>query len=235
MLLIRPDQTVLDFLQEQYDFGDAPYIFLLGVFDSPCITTGDPQHSVFEYTSLTYAGEEHSNTGLAAAHLKKALAVSFDSDSDWNSCQLMVQINHLDELQQEVSSDEIVQHASQRHHLIDCHLELLSTLFDWATYRPRFDYVANVQTLLPLTGLCNLLVDEGWATFYENVAHLKEGERVSQILVLARRIASIHQWQPATGNLKTRNKDRTIFIIPNSKFIMSIDTDHGEFEVHRNE
>lgn len=233
-LPLTTTQTILGFLQDQYDFGDAVYVFLLGVFDSPYITENDPQRTDFDYTSLTFAGKEHPATGLSAAYLKNGLAVSFDSSAVWDTCQFDAQINRLDIDAVERPSWETIDHASRKQHLIDCHLGRLADLFDWKTHRYRFDCDAKKQTLLPLISLYSLHVDS-WKFFYREVSQLNEGERVARILIMAERIATVQRWQPATGNLNTRNADRTVYIIPNSNFLIGVDTQHCEFEIHHNQ
>ena len=136
-LPITSTQTLLEFLQTQYEYGSAVYNFLLGIFDSPYIDENDPQRTAFEYTSLTFEGAEHSVTGLAAAHLKNSLAVSFDNDPIWNTCHFVAKINRLDADANSISSDETIAHASQKQHLLDCHLGRLANLYDWESYHPQ--------------------------------------------------------------------------------------------------
>jgi hypothetical protein len=234
VLPITATQTVLEFLQTQYDFGDAVYIFLLGIFDSPYITDTDPQRTEYEYTSLTFGEKEHNLTGLAAAYMKTALAISFDNDPIWDTCQFAAQINRLEAGGSEISSTEMIEHASQKQHLLNCHLNRIADMFNWATYRTHFDAYAQTQTVLSLVDLYSLHVDS-WAAFYHKISQLNERERVASINVMAEQIASVQRWQPATGSLKTQNIGRTIYTIPNSSFIVSVDTQHGEFEIHLNQ
>lgn len=233
-LVIRPSQTILDFLQSKYDYGDAVYVFLLGIFDSPYITADDPQRDDYDYTSLKFNGVEYNATGLAATYLKQALAISFASDAVWDTCHVPVEIERLGEMTFETLTAQI-DHASQLQHLVDCHLSRLSSLYDWRSYRPRFNFEAKVQTLLCLECLYCLHVPDGWNEFYRAISQRNEQERVSQIRTLAGQIAAIQRWVPATGSLRMRNTDRLIFTVPDSHFIVSVDTDHGEFEVHINQ
>ena len=235
LLRITSTQTLYEFLADQFDFLDKEYVLLISVFDSPYISEDDPQRNEFEYTSLTFEDTDYSTTGLAAAYLKKSLAVSFDSDTKWDTCQLSIQINRLDATIQEVSTPETVQHACRKQHLIDCHLELLAELFDWAGYVPRFDAGTGEQNVLPLLELFSLHVDEDWPAFYQTLSHLEPGQRVVRIETIARQIATIQRWQPATGSLHSQNRNRTIYIIPNSNLIAAVDTQHGEFEIHTNQ
>ena len=64
---------------------------------------------------------------------------------------------------------------------------------------------------------------------------MAETERIAKINVIAERIAQIQRWENATGNLAASNRDRTVFVIPNSNLLVGVDTQHGEFEIHRNQ
>jgi hypothetical protein len=237
LLQITPTLTIYQFLEEQFDFLDKEYVLLISVFDSPYISEDDPQRTEYEYTSLSFDDKVYSTTGLAASYLKNALSISFDNHAQWDACQLSVQINRIDAAFNEVSSTETVQHASRKQHIIDCHLKLLAGLFDWTRYKPHFDSKERSQTLFPkdLAELCKSLVggqEDSWRSFYNELAHLNERERVLKIKTVANQIAAIHRWEPASGTLKSRNASRTIFTIPHSRLIISVDTQHGEFEVH---
>ncbi|GAB3987868.1 hypothetical protein GCM10028807_09390 [Spirosoma daeguense] len=234
ILQIRPSQTIYEFVHEHYEPLDKEYVLLISLFSSPCISEDDPQRSEFEYTSLEFAGEEQGVTGLAAAYLKNALAISFGSDPIWDKCHYTAQINRLDATHTIVSSSEPISHASQKQHILDCHLNLLANLFNWQNHHLKFDSTTKIQTILSLIGLYSLHV-ESWPSFYNELSQLNEGERVASINVIAEKIANVQRWQPATGGLKNQNSNRTIYTIPNSDFIVSVDTQHGEFEIHKNQ
>ena len=234
---ITATATVRYFLAENFDFSDPIPIFLLGIFDSPYITPDDPQRSEFEFMSLIFDGIEYSESGLAAAFLKKTMAVSFNSGVRWDVCDFEIEIERLNEKATDIEEiRENVRHTSKKQHIIQCHLLLLSNLFDWDAHRPRFDVSAETQTLLPMLELYSLLLGEGgWTEFYREISSMPETERIAKINELATKIAELQRWEEATGNLASQNKNRTIFTVPNSNLIAGLDTQHGEFEIHRNQ
>jgi hypothetical protein len=232
---ITAASTVRQFLEENFEFSDPEPIFLLGIFDSPYIAMDDPTRSDYEYISLRLDDAGYNESGLAAAFLKKTLAVSFDSDTRWDTCDFEVGIERLNSDTMQVEEiREIVRHASKEQHIIQCHLLFLSELFDWASYRPRF--TAEVQTILPMLEIYSLILGTGsWSEFYHEISTMQEGERVAKINALATRIAQLQRWEKAIGNLASLNKSRNIYTIPNSNLIIGLDTQHGEFEVHTNQ
>ena len=234
---IMETTNIREFLSDHFEFSDPEYVFLLGLFDAPYITANDPLRSDYEYMNLTFDGVHYHNTGLAAAYLKAAMAISLNSGPHWDACRLPLLIERLN---QATNVLEVVQpavkHASQKRHLIECHLPFLAQSFDWLSCRPRFEAATQTQTLLPMLELYSLLLDDGdWETFYHKLAHLPKNEQIAKINNLVEGIAKLHLWQPATGNLETLNRGRTIFLVPNTDLIVSVDTEHGEFEVHRNQ
>ncbi len=69
--------------------------------------------------------------------------------------------------------------------------------------------------------------------FYGSVLMSTE-ERVKEIRTIATDIAMLHKWELATGTIANSNGNRVIYMIPNSSLIAALDTQHGEFEIHRN-
>jgi hypothetical protein len=230
-------EPLIVFLQQQFGFSDPIYGFLLGVLDAPYISEKEADHADYEYTAITVGDQNRGLTGLAAAYLKNALAISFASHPDWATCQIAGQLNRLDNNAQETMASVSIDHASRQQHIVDCHLPRLAALFDRANHRPAFDALLQRQTLMPLVlaPLCGLMVGDDWDSFYHNLSRLEPGERVVTIETVANRIAQIHGWEPATGNLKTRNANRLVYRIPGSNLLVSVDTQHGEFEVHTNQ
>ncbi|MBI5914442.1 MAG: hypothetical protein HY842_03635 [Bacteroidetes bacterium] len=236
-MAITASSNIREFLTENFDFTDSEYNFLLGVFDSPYITPEDVDYDEYGNISLIYDGKEYGETGLAASLVKKSLAVSFNNDSSWDVCDLEINV---EELNQEVVIEEKVEkvkHASKKQHVIQCHLHFLSNLFDWDSHRPSFDVSTKTQTLLPMLELYSLLLskEDDWEDFYRGIATKPTTDRIAVINDLVGKIAELHRWEAASGNLATQNRDRTIFIVPNSNLIIGVDTQHGEFEVHRNQ
>lgn len=90
---ITNEQTILEFLQSQFDFSDPVYIFLLGIFDSPYISEEDPQKSDYDLTSITINHTDYEETGIAAAYLKDSLVISLDSEAQWGTCLLNISVN----------------------------------------------------------------------------------------------------------------------------------------------
>jgi len=232
-------QTVSDFLQSEFDFSDPVYIFLLGIFDSPYVTADDPQRTKYDLTSITINNIDYEVTGIAAAYLKNSLVASLDSGIEWNTCRLEVLINQLNEAGEIVSEQKPVKHACKKQHIIDCHLPFLATLYDWASYKPVFDPENKKQNILSLKeiyGLClGENVEEVWEKFYQEISRLSTNRRIDKIKKIVNCIAEIQGWEKATGSLEKRNRGRTIYTIPNSDFIVSVDTQHGEFEIHKNQ
>lgn len=100
-----------------------------------------------------------------------------------------------------------------------------------------FDCQQVKQSLLPLPEIYVLLLEtRHWPDFYNEIHHLSADERVDKVLKVSKNIAEINQWERAS-NLEKRNGNRVIYCIPKSNFIIGVDTQHGEFEIHnkRNE
>ncbi len=238
---ITDTQTISDFLQSEFDFSDPVYVFLLGIFDSPYITEDDPQRTKYDLTSITINHTDYEVTGIAAAYLKNSLAVSLDSGIEWDTCRLEVLINQLNEAGEIISELKPVKHACKRQHIIDCHLSFLATLYDWASYKPVFAPENEKQNILSLKEIYSLCLGEDedvgdvWENFYQEISHLGTNQRIDKITKIVNCIAEIQRWKKATGSLEKRNRDRTIYTIPNSDFIVSVDTQHGEFEIHKNQ
>jgi len=236
---ITKNQSIFEFLQTNFDFSDPVYIFLLGIFDSPYITEDDPQKNDYDLTSITINNTEYSVTGIAAAYLKNSLVVSLDSDAQWDVCRLNFWLNKLNEQAEIVTEQQSVKNASKKQHVVKCHLPFLTTLYDWAAYRPRFDPNTQQENILHMKEIYSFFlgedIEEVWDTFYQELSRLDANQRVSKVLATAKHIAKIQNWEKATGSLENNNSNRTIYTIPNSNFIVSVDTQHGEFEIHRNQ
>jgi hypothetical protein len=157
---ITNNQTILEFLQAQFDFSDPIYIFLLGIFDSPYISEDDPQKTDYDLTSITINNVDYELTGIAAAYLKESLVISLNSDEQWNTCQLGVYINKMNYRAEIIPELKTVKHASEKVHIINCHLPFLAQLYNWTSYQPTFDPIAKNQTILPLIGLCSFYFEE---------------------------------------------------------------------------
>ncbi len=238
--MITETQTVAQFLQNNFGYDNPVCIFLLGIFDSPYITEKDPQKTEYDLTSITFAGVTYDHpTGIAAAYLKDSLVVSLNSDIQWDVSQLNVLINRLNHQANIITDAKSIKHASKNQHVIGCHLQFFANLYDWSTYKPRFDPVSKAQTLLNLVEIYTLALGErtelAWEMFYQKLPKLAPDQRVSRVLETAAHIAKIQKWNPATGSLKKSNPKRKIYTIPSSAFIVSVDTQHGEFEIHMNQ
>jgi hypothetical protein len=235
---ITSSQTIREFLQSTFEFSDPVYIFLLAIFDSPYIAANDPLKTTYDLTSITINNQDHEVTGIAAAYLKSSLTVSFDSNPQWDTCRLNVLVNRLNGQAEIITEQKQVNHASKNQHIIDCHLPFLAQLYDWSSYSPKFDPETKKQTILPLVELCSFYLGEAietvWDDFYQKISQLDTNERIREIKNIAEKISRIHGWKKATGSLENKNIGRVIYTIENSDFIVSVDTQHGEFEVHKN-
>ncbi len=233
---ITETQTILEFLLSKFDYSDPVYIFLLGIFDSPYISDDDPQKTEYDLTSITINNQDYEVTGIAAAYLKNSLVVSFDSDNKWDSCQLNVLINKFDDrLNDIIVEQKQINHASKNQHIINCHLPFLTNrLFDRSSYIPKFNPETKEQNILPLVEIYSLYLGETvWDDFYKKIPRLNTNERVTEIINIAEKISKIHDWEKATGSLEMNNRNRVIYTIKESDFIVSVDTQHGEFEIHK--
>jgi len=235
---ITNNLTILEFLQSKFDYGDPVYIFLLGIFDSPYITDDDPQKTEYELTSISINDKDYELTGIAAAYLKESLVISLNSGSQWCNCHLNVPVSRLTENAEIITEEKQVKHASKKQHVINCHLPFLAKLYDWSTYEPEFVPENRKQTILPLIEIYSFYIEENtdatWEGFYGDIATLNSAQRVSKIKEIAEKISIVHRWNKATGSLEKNNRDRLIYTIPSSDFIVSVDTQHGEFEIHIN-
>lgn len=233
--LITSTKNIREFLLDHFDTHEPVYNFLYGVFDSPYITENDPARTDFELSRLVFQEQDYEVSGLVAAYLKKSLAVSLASSEEWDTCDLDVQIKRMDEELNEFIESKNIEHASEKRHILNCHLELLAGIFDWANYKPKFDFDSKNQTILHLLPIYSLLLGEkNWEEFYQDSSMLSTNERVNTYRSLAISIAAIQRWIPATGSLAKNNKGKLIYSIPNSHLIAVLDTQHGEFEVHNN-
>lgn len=226
---ITDNQTIIEFLQSKFDFSDPVYIFLLGIFDSPYISEDDPKKTEYDLTSITINNVDYKLTGIAAAYIKNSLVVSLNNDDRWNNCQLDIYINKLNS-QSEISKQ--VKNASERKHIINCHLPFLAQLYNWTSYKPHFDSETKKQNILPLLDLCSFYFEEGWDNFYLKAKNSSKDERVSKYKETAEKIAKLHRWDKSPK--LTKENDRIVYIIPNSNFIVGLDTEQGEFEIHIN-
>lgn len=240
---ITTSQKIREFLfdENHFEYSDAVVIFLMGIFDTPYITVDDPKHSIYDNSYLTFEGNNYDNTGIIAAHIKNSIVISFDNDAKWNTCLLNDVATWLDEKAQESKEQITVKHASKVQHIIDCHLDYLANLFDWATYKPKFDAINKKNNLLPLINIYSLYLgensaDETWEKFYADIATMSYEDRKARILEIANHIAIVQKWEEAIPSLKSKNTSRTLYMIPNSDhLIVSIDKQHGDFEICKNE
>lgn len=229
--------NIREFLFNHFDYSDPEHIFLIGIFDSPYITTNDPQQSEYEYINLKHEDAALSGTGLVAAFIKKSLAISLSGDACWDVCDYSIEMERLSPNETSIeTSKELVKHASKREHIVQCHLLFLSGLFDWASHRPRFDSSNSIQTLLPMIELYSLVLgDGGWDEFYHDISILAPGESIARINTMAELIARLQRWEEATGSIAAQNRNRKVFVIPDSNLLAGLDTEQGEFEIHRNQ
>jgi len=232
---ITDNQTIVEFLCSES--SDAVCSFLLSTLDSPYILDNDPKKTDYDLMSVTIDKKYYELTGIAAAYLKKSLVVSFDNDEQWNTCQLDITVNKLNKQADFITERAKVNHASKKKHIIDCHLTLLSELYNWSAYVPKFDPEIRKQNILPLIEIYSLHLGENtetvWDDFYQKISRLNANERISEIVDIAEKISKIHGWEKATGSLEKNNISRVIYTIKNSDFIVSVDTQHGEFEIHK--
>ncbi len=231
---ITTDMTFLDFLHSKGKYGEPAYIYLLGKFDSPYITAGDPQKTEHELSSISMNGIDHDLTGIGAAYLKKSLVISLNCDDKWDICELNVCIKKLNEDNYLISREIIVKHVSKELHVINCHLTFLADLYDWRNYKPSFNPSTKTQNILPLIKIYRLYISD-WDEFYSYISQLNTNDRVSIVKDIANKISILNRWGKATGSLKRNNLSRIIYTIPRSVFIVSVDTQHGEFEIHNNQ
>ncbi|MGV3527221.1 MAG: hypothetical protein ACO1RX_23600 [Candidatus Sericytochromatia bacterium] len=66
--------------------------------------------------------------------------------------------------------------------------------------------------------------------FYQRIANLNPGERVALINPRAREYARAMEWEPMS-RLSARNNDRLIFYDRRNDRYLSVDTQHGDFEI----
>lgn len=242
---ITNTHNFIEFLQDNYGLSDPELGVFLSILSNPNIEKTDPEIEKYEYSSISINGitDNKAMSGLGASYIKKTMSISLDSNTEWwDTCKVHFEIHFLDlENLTEIHSKNITtRHASKVQHIIDCHLDFLSDLFDWATYRPRFDAVNKENNLLPLINIYSLYLGEGqpkevWGKFYADIHNSDEPERKAKILEIAKHIAKVQKWEEATPSLRSKNTSRTLYMIPNSDFIVSIDKQHGDFEICKNE
>jgi hypothetical protein len=235
---ITPQHNLTEFLQKQYSSSDPELIILLKILDTPHISSNDPKRSEYEYSNISLAEyQKKSISGLVAAHIKKTMSISFDNSETWDTCIIDCEIEFLNNEGNLTTENAKIKHLSKKEHLIKCHLGYLTSFFDWKKYKPSFDVTLKEQNLLPLIEIYSLhlgVAEDVWETFYKEISVLSEGERIVKIREIAQIIADLQGWEDATGSPKTQNQHRILYCIPNSDFIMSVDTQHGDFEVLKN-
>ena len=187
---ITTDMTFLDFLHSKGKYGEPAYIYLLGKFDSPYITAGDPQKTEHELSSISMNGIDHDLTGIGAAYLKNSLVISLNCDARWNTCELNVFIKKLNENNHLISEEIKVKHVSEEQHVINCHLPFLANLYDWTSYKPYFTPSNKTQNILPLIELYRLYISN-WSEFYTDISQLNANERVSRVKDIANKISNL--------------------------------------------
>ena len=236
--LITQSESISEFLRNYFEPDDPIITFIYGIFDSPCITPDDPQRSDFECRYMTFENQTFEESGLIAAFLKESLAVSLDSDPKWDTCEVIIKINKINDSGQDAISDENIKHASKKKHVIDCHLPFLADIFDWSLYKPKFDYENRNQNLLPMLEIYSLYLGEKgsdeWKKYYSDIASMLPTERVAKIKLVVEKISKVQKWNDAPDNLKRNNRNRMLYSIHNSDLILSVDTQHGDFEIFRN-
>lgn len=238
---ITANQKIREFLfdENHFDYSDSVAIFLMGIFDTPYITADDPKHTIYDNSYLSFEGNNYDNTGIVAAYLKNSLVISFDNHVIWDTHSFNGAVTWLNEKAQESKEQITVKHASKIQH-IDYHLDYLANLFDWETYKPNFNPSHKQTTLLPLLNIYSLYLGDGqpkevWEKFYKDIAAMNNEDSKAKILEIAKHIAKVQKWEEATASLKSKNTSRTLYMIPNSDFIVSIDKQHGDLEVCKNE
>lgn len=232
---ITSSQNIREFLSNYFEFSDPIVIFLYGIFDSPYITENDPYRSEFELSTLIFQDEEFKESGLIAAYLKNSLAISLLTGPQWDSCEVDIKIKRLNKEDEEKIVEVQIHHTSTKQHLFNCHWGLIASIFDWKNYKPRFEYKAQNQNVLHFMPLYSLIQEEkSWDSFYRSLVLMSTEERVKEIRTIATDIAMLHKWELATGTIANSNGNRIIYMIPNSSLIAALDTQHGEFEIHRN-
>ncbi len=232
--------NIVAFLGETFGFADPELVVFLSLLDSPYLDKNDSQIEEYQYSSIKIDGilEEKTITGLGATFIKKTLSLSFDNDTKWDKTEIVFEVNLMDKNAKINTQEASVRHASKIKHIIDAHLPFFAGLFDFKSYKPIFSFQDKTQNLLPLLEIYSLFLGENedvWELFYREIAHLNETDRIAKIKEIARKIAEIQHWKDATGGVKNQNKNRELYFIPSTDFILSIDLQHGDFEVLKNQ
>lgn len=232
--------NIFEFLENNFGFTDPELIVFLGLLDSPYLAKNDPQIEEYQYSSIKINDilEEKTITGLGATFIKKTISLSFDSDAKWDKTEIRFEVNLMDKNADIKTLPANVKHASKTKHIIEAHLQFFADLFDFKSYKPKFSFQDKKQNLLPLLEIYSLFLGENedvWEVFYSEIAYLNETDRIAKIKEIARKIAKIQHWEEAIGGVKTQNKNRELYFIPFTDFILSIDLQHGDFEVLKNQ
>lgn len=234
---IIDNYTLKDFVFKIYRQQDPELITFFTILDNPHIEEDDPKRENYEYHSIKLEGIEEENTmsGLGATYIKKdSMAISFDNEEVWNNCKIDFEVTFLDNEGEYHKENASIRHTSKKEHIIKCHLQYFANLFDKETYKPSFDADKEEQNILPLLEIYSFYLGEEedvWDKFYKEISQLSETERIARIKDIAQQIAEIQGWEKTTSGLKEKNENRTLYTIPNSDFIISVDTQHGDFEV----
>lgn len=232
-------QFIQDVVFRSYRPQDKEFGFFFQLFGSPHIEEGDPKKEDYDYHSIKLENIESENdmSGLGATYIKNSMAVSFDNDEIWDKCQIAFEITFLNN-KGEFKENTQVKHASKTEHIIQCHLGYFANLYDWGNYSPYFNADSQEQNILPLLEIYSLYLENEeniWSQFYKEIHSISETERVAKVRRIAQLIAEIQGWEEATGSIRSQNANRTLYTIPSSNFIISVDTQHGDFEVLKNQ
>ncbi len=234
------EDNIVEFLGNNFGFADPELIVFLGLLDTPHLDKNDPRLEEYQYSSIKIDGilEEKTITGLGATFIKKTLSLSFDNDAKWDKTEIVFEVKLMDKNANINTQSAVVRHASKIKHVIEAHLQFFANLFDFKSYKPKFSFQDKTQNLLPLLEIYSLFLGENedvWEVFYNEIAYLNETDRIAKIKEIARKIAEIQHWEKATGGVKTQNKNRELYLISNTDFILSVDFQHGDFEVLKNQ
>ncbi|TGO03189.1 hypothetical protein PN36_11160 [Candidatus Thiomargarita nelsonii] len=232
--MISTNYTILNWLR---DADVDSKTLLLGLIQSPPIGK-EIQEEKFIYMEKIILADNAENEieqeaeGLGVAYLSNkngTLSVSLDSDSKWDKTEILL-IFRFEQNGKSCEKPVKVKHASKPEHMTEHKI--------WALKKKSLlgDMVPSLQNLLPNKKISNLLVDNDWIQFREQLKKHPENKN-AMIQEMAENVAEINGYQfnrfLSSHNQKMKKSLRFIYEAAegSQKIYLSTDFEKGAFEV----
>lgn len=236
---ISTNYTILNWLRDANIDVDSKNL-LLGLIQSPPIGK-DIQEEKFIYMEKIILADNIENEieqeaeGLGVAYLtykNGTLSVSFDSDLKWDKTEISL-IYRFDKNGKSCEELVKVKHASKPEHVNKHKIYALKKKSLLEPYKNR---IPSLQNVLPNKNISNLLVDNDWNQFRQQLKKHPENKN-AMIQEMAANVAEINGYQfnqfLSSHNQKIKKSLRFIYEAGegSQKIYLSTDFEKGAFEV----